>query len=394
MANARPSDARAGFEIYREAGRDLSLDEVNDRLGKRGFRPVSKRMRDHYRKLIRAGFNRYIPINRFGVAKASQPYGQLSSLARYSYRKTDLPVHTHFFKAAAQLSISGRVSSTGDVGASIRFIGTDADQLNKFRPSKRNIVMIEYITSSVMIPSIVVDVERTQADIVIEVEYKSLASVAEIMGQESMSPQQTRFTLTVDTGSNNTLDIVGRRLHSFFNLLEGVRAIANEAGQTSENTYYIGPPVVQSLSISSPMIIELTIPTQLTELVSFFLPYLPYIPAAGILTNQLAKARKSWYEGSGTKIANQDLERRQMEQRTIERQKNLSDEIDEILDQARVAEASVAQTRAIVERDIQRSLRELSDAGVINIGVVNIDSINVNIGRDLADERGNCSEKR
>lgn len=54
MANATPRDTRAGFDIYRAAGGDLSLDELNAQLYEAGYGPVSNRTLDHYRNLTRA----------------------------------------------------------------------------------------------------------------------------------------------------------------------------------------------------------------------------------------------------------------------------------------------------------------------------------------------------
>ena len=70
MANATPRDTRAGFDIYQSADGAISLDDLNARLARAGYGPVARRTLTHYRHLVEAGYNRYIAINRFDVARA------------------------------------------------------------------------------------------------------------------------------------------------------------------------------------------------------------------------------------------------------------------------------------------------------------------------------------
>lgn len=74
MANASPRDTRAGFEIYRSSGGNLSLDELNRRLAESGHGPVAQRSLNHFRRLLETGYDRYVSINRFDIARASEPY--------------------------------------------------------------------------------------------------------------------------------------------------------------------------------------------------------------------------------------------------------------------------------------------------------------------------------
>lgn len=71
MPNASPTDAKAGFEIYRQSGGVTSLENLNRRLVETDHGPVSQRTFRHYRRLVDTGISDYIPINRFDVARAS-----------------------------------------------------------------------------------------------------------------------------------------------------------------------------------------------------------------------------------------------------------------------------------------------------------------------------------
>lgn len=86
MANATPRDSRAGFTIYRESGGSISRDALNDELISAGYGPVSDRTMAHYRSLLEAGFDRYISINRFDVARSASRFEDLGASPRYGFQ--------------------------------------------------------------------------------------------------------------------------------------------------------------------------------------------------------------------------------------------------------------------------------------------------------------------
>ena len=78
MANAKTRDARAGFAIYLKSSEGITLDAINARLESSGYGTIAQRTLTHYRNLVKAGFDRYISINRFDVARASRAYENMS----------------------------------------------------------------------------------------------------------------------------------------------------------------------------------------------------------------------------------------------------------------------------------------------------------------------------
>lgn len=58
--NAKPRDAQAGWQIYRDSGYRATIDEVNAELVRRGFGIIQVRTYNHYRKLHRYGYQRYV----------------------------------------------------------------------------------------------------------------------------------------------------------------------------------------------------------------------------------------------------------------------------------------------------------------------------------------------
>ena len=92
MANATQRDSRAGFTIYRESGGGISRDALNDQLVSAGYGPVSDRTVTHYRSLLVAGFDRYISINRFDVARSASRFEDLGASVVDGLDSTGAPI--------------------------------------------------------------------------------------------------------------------------------------------------------------------------------------------------------------------------------------------------------------------------------------------------------------
>jgi len=63
MGNRTPAATLHGWSEYRAAVPPPSLDEINEHLQSRGLDCVSPRTYDHYGRLVRHGYDHYIPIN-------------------------------------------------------------------------------------------------------------------------------------------------------------------------------------------------------------------------------------------------------------------------------------------------------------------------------------------
>ncbi len=357
MANAKTRDARAGFEIYVETGGSLTLDELNDRLGGAGYGKIAERTLNHYRNLLRVGSNRYIPINRFDVARASRAYENLSSLVRYRYRSTEIPVRTRFIKAQSLLDVSGLAVASGDVGVLIHFDDDSIKEVTNFKPNTGNIVVLEFGSSSKPILGIVVYCDLSSTPPLVEVEYTGLTSPPDFGTNSVISAEPVRFIVTSDTHDNNAIDIVGRRIYYFFELIEGVRTLLNKAGQDSDDVYYIPPPIVKELSFASPIQIVLEIPPIL----------LPIIPCliVGKLARQFIEIRRVWYQGSVDKaqglLLSQALEKEKQEKEIVVETREV---IRQILPKSQLSDDEI--DRAVKEQ-ILVALRGLVENGITNI---------------------------
>lgn len=309
MANASPRDTRAGFDIYRSAGGDITLGDLNATLHEAGYGPVANRTLTHYRNLMEAGYNRYVSINRFDVARASAPFENASGNGRYTYLEADLGVRVIFAKSNKLLETFGRATEIGEVGVMLRFDEQEVvDGLRKLKPQPGDMVTVRYLEAGRTIGGRVVEADVKAEPASIEIEYARLISIASVGIGEPLPTTETRFVLSGPDDDVQTLDLASRRLYHFFELVEGLRALSNEAGAMQADPVYAEPAVLKSLSVASPADVVIMVAEQVTAL-------LPWGLAAGMLkaVSSLPEKRKQWYEGTGQKKQNEltDLEIRQ-----------------------------------------------------------------------------------
>jgi len=144
MPNASPADVRAGWNIFRKDP-ELSLEEINARLQAQGRKPIANRSLQHYRSLLRNGFDRYVPINRFDVARAAKPFEGLSALPRYFYYGVTVSVWFRYTRDGKQHEVAATAERVGEVGAVLVLDGTsDIDTLRRSHPSLDSRVSLRF----------------------------------------------------------------------------------------------------------------------------------------------------------------------------------------------------------------------------------------------------------
>ena len=377
MANATTRDARAGFAIYRQDSDGISLDQVNARLKKSGFGPIAQRTLAHYRNLVRAGFNRYISINRFDVARSSRAYENLSSLGRYRYHRTYRSVDVLFAKNARILETRGHIVEVGDVGAILEFVDDEiVESLHAFRPRAGDSVSLRRTGTEIAIDGSVMDIDFKRVPILVEIEYDRLISLDEFIAGILLATHPTWIRISADDNGSPTLDMVGRRLHYFFDLLEGLRAVLNEAGRQCDREVYAAPPIIQELRLASPALLLLQLPPELVLL-------MPWTLLSGLyLLPKTVEMRKSWHEGTNLKKlgslidkagATLDAEVRlqELEVRSKEREESLRDEvIDRVRSQFRESTISERHLREIIDAYVLTPFRTIETSDIREINVV------------------------
>ena len=307
MANANYRDARAGFAIYFGKPGGISIEELNELLQADGYGPIAQRTMTHYKNLVAAGFNRYISINRFDVARASRAYDNMSNLSRYKYRRTNQDVTVIFTKRAEILEVRGKLVETSDVGAIVEFSDENGiEELKNFSPNTRDRVVLYNSKLEKEINGVVLTCDTLSQPILVEFEYERLISISETEDTVSQSSQLVRFNLFSEEENSVRIDVIGRRLYYFFELLEGIRALYNEAGSQSKDSNYAPPPIVSEINVASPATLILQFPPELIALVSWPLLLVP---------REIVSVRKTWHEGTQHKKEAQlaDVKRRTIE---------------------------------------------------------------------------------
>ena len=268
MANATYRDARAGFVIYLEHDGEIWRDALNETLQAHGYTPISKRMMTHYANLFRVGFNRYISINRFDVARASRAYDNMASLSRYKYRRVDQDVTVVFENRSTILETRGNLIESGDVGGIVEFSAVDSiEGLTEFNLRPKNRVALYFPDLQSEINGVVVASDRISRPMLVEIAYERLFSVSEIENLEPLPKDRVCFKLLSNEEETLIVDVIGRRFYYFFEFLEGIRALYNEVSGLSTDHRYAPPAVVSEISVASPATMVLQFSHELVDLI-------------------------------------------------------------------------------------------------------------------------------
>jgi len=237
------------------------------------------------------------------------PFDNASAKGRYAYVDVDLGVRVVFAKTNKLMEAFGRATEIGEVGALLRFDEQEVvEGLRKLKPQPGDMVTLRYLEAGRTVGGRVVEADVKAEPASIEIEYTQLISIASIGIGDPLPAVQARFVLSGPEDDLKTLDVASRRLYQFFELIEGVRALANEAGAAQDAPVYVQPAVLDSLSVASPADVMIQLAEQATSLI-------PWGLAAAVLRAVYAvpEKRKAWYEGTGQKKDNElkDLEIRE-----------------------------------------------------------------------------------
>ena len=294
MPNASSDATRAGFEIYRALPQPVDHGQLNTELAKAGFDPISARTFNHYGKLVKAGYNRYLSINRFDVARASRAYENASATSRYRYQNTNIRVRLRLATSNRTIDTIGRITQIGEPGAVVEFTGDSAVRnLHTTRPRVGDELSLELSRTGRVLGGRVADIFFATRRCVVEVEFATLASMSDLVpvsdGTDSAgsadslgnsfrtvrspAPQSIQFTLQASAGVASaepapTADLTGRRLYYLLELLEGARALVNRVSLASEDGGYAAPPTLHRLQAQSAISMTVDVPPCIAAVVS------------------------------------------------------------------------------------------------------------------------------
>lgn len=268
MPNASPADVRAGWEIFR-TNPDVTLDQLNAQLAKTKNHAVSNRTLQHYRGLLKAGFDRYVSINRFDVARAAKPYEGLSAVPRYFYYGIDVPVAISY-QRKKDVNVHGRATRIGEIGALLTITNpADVEAIKKARPPIDSFIALAFETP--VNEHAVARVIETEVDVsaYIEVEFSRLHAVSKLLSAQPLPADRVLVTVIGKRADDRAADLIGRRVFYTLEAVETCRALTNEVLRTEASggtLRLVDPPQLQRLRLENPLFFGLQIPAALGSL--------------------------------------------------------------------------------------------------------------------------------
>lgn len=263
MPNASPADVRAGWEVFHR-NPDILLEALNRELERRGRGPVAERSLRHYRSLLNAGFDRYVSVNRFDVARASRPYESASATPRYFYYGTHVYVEIRYVRQGTAIAVKGIAERIGEVGALITFDDIDTVKvLREHRPTVNAYITIYVPDVEEEYLSRVIESEVEDREALIEVEFTRVQSISDLAKAQPISTAGVSVRLHPTDNSDRVADLIGRRIYYALEAVEASRAVINEVlrSETERITLRIAdPPELRRLGYRNPVDIVLIAP--------------------------------------------------------------------------------------------------------------------------------------
>jgi hypothetical protein len=241
--------------------------------------------------------------------------------------------------------------------------------LRKLKPQTGNMVTVRYLEAGRTVGGRVIGADLRSEPATVEIEYTRLISIAAMGVGNPLPTAEATFVLQGSEDHVQTLDLVNRRLFHFFELVEGVRALVNEAGAQQGAAVYAEPPVLRSLSVASPAFLVIEVAPALNVL----LP-LGFVAAVLKAAGAFPAKRKEWYEGTGHKLDNKakevELQLTQLELAAKQEETALRIEMLQRLRQelpnSTLTDEAIAR---VVEENVLPPLRALGELGIESLSV-------------------------
>lgn len=256
---AKYEDSAAGWHIYRQHGGEIALEELNQLLQARGFRPVAKRSMAHYRKLQRLGYEEYVSMNRLDIKHASDAVFDITDRSRYEDQET--AIEANLYLPTAQqfevLEIEGILTRMSEGFATLRMAEPTDKAIRATRSSKYNRGVLRFTATGFERAVQVAEAIEFEGSVEILLTFRSLLS-ADMLFPERVGAV-SRSRLTVELSDDPTLHAVVTAIHRSFDLFESLRGFVETVlTEIPEDQRPILPaPRVERLSTGSPLVQDL-----------------------------------------------------------------------------------------------------------------------------------------
>lgn len=276
MASAR--DAQAGWNLYRASGYSLDLSEINEKLEASGFNPVAPRSYSHYRKLHRYGYQRYVPINQLDVETLRDPVWGGPLQSRYRPRPAKQSVELFVILDERLVVLTGELIQLSDVEgtASIVVANSDIALSPAIIEGRHTLVTIAGTTKAATIELVAPNADDTS---VISVVFLFLGFVASADISEVTGLATSRGVFTISTEDQQSPVVIIRSLYSLFEAIDSARLVCDSVLDALgiADRFAFPPTRLNSLSVSSPLIADVSMGQSPFMVVVGILLYLEYL---------------------------------------------------------------------------------------------------------------------
>lgn len=250
-------DAKAGWEIFKAYRFAASREEINRKLTREGFSPISERTFRHYHKLKRYGYDRYVPINQLDVKTLKDPLLDKAVRSRY----TSIPDFSDVIVSFSNFSIhvTGIAVHLSAATITCRFTRPDATNFLKYLADKRTLlhqpVLVHFPHSKKSFHAIVESVEALdQEHTIVQFSFYTLAPIDMMTKQRTaLESTQISFRITPTDESIAFVELT-HKLYWLFHTLEASRLVSEAILlNTPAGEYFVVPTTrIKSIEMHSP----------------------------------------------------------------------------------------------------------------------------------------------
>jgi hypothetical protein len=258
---ATTRDVQFGWELFKESGYSLSLDEINDRLLRSGSRTISIRMYQHYHKLFRYGYEEYLPINQLDVKTLQNPVWDAAVRNRYAFREVSLEVELRLIHRRRFISFRGLATRISDAIVVVRISGPEAEEVAaaKIKASDQRTEVIFRDSGEILSGVIQSVYAETQNELVIfRIGFSDVGSVEALSLRRPIGMRKLRVEISPRRTDVYFADLV-QSLYWLFQAIEAARAAGDEIllELDESNEFTLPAARVNQLSLQSPLYMEL-----------------------------------------------------------------------------------------------------------------------------------------
>ncbi len=254
----------------------VDRQELSEQTANAGAGDVSERMFRHYRALFHAGYENYVPINRFDLVRSMDPFMHDTADSRYAYVEFGEPVRATILRDAPMVFFA----TASDISEAGVMLLVDEDQggrslargANSLRVGDSLRLDLLGATRGAIDGRVVERVEELpgEARWRVVVEFFRLQSVLEFVEREPLARLPCPVRLVADDGGPVPADQLGVRVFNLLDALESSRFLLNDfidRGAPAERRR-ASPAKVSRLSMDSPLEVLLDVAPHVVTIVA------------------------------------------------------------------------------------------------------------------------------